>query len=75
MQQAVDSCKASFDYAKLATLNTLLAQTFEAMDERSGGAPHAATALQAAQAEAMAELAKQKQPSSSDRRVQCSKYI
>ena len=23
MQQAVDSCKASFDYAKLATLNTL----------------------------------------------------
>eukprot|EP00964_Phaeocystis_antarctica_P159623 scaffold130736_cov69-Phaeocystis_antarctica.AAC.1 len=62
--QAVDSCKASFDYTKLATLNALLAQTFEAMDERSGlGAPHPATALQAAQAEAMAELARQKRSS------------
>ena len=60
MQLAVEGCKASFDHAKLATLSALLALTFEAMDERSGGAPHAATALQRTQAEAMAELAAQK---------------
>ena len=59
MQLAVGGCKSAFDYGKLVQLETLLAQTFEAMDGRRGGEPNEATKLQYAHAKELEALQQQ----------------
>ena len=54
MQRFVGECKSAFDYAKLIRLEQLLAETFEAMDERCGE-PHESTQAQRVHAVDVAE--------------------